>query len=66
MGDDLILKLKDNVRFKIGNEILCGVITSISSSGKIARVRVIKHGRRCYHEWLRIKDIKIDDMEEKQ
>lgn len=57
MGENLILNLKDQVKVKIGNEVLDGIVTSISTSGKIVRVRIIKHGRRCYHEWLRIRDI---------
>ena len=52
-------KIKDKVEFSIGNENLTGIITSISPSGRIARVRVIKHGRRCYHEWLKINQIKL-------
>lgn len=64
MGDGLNLKVKDKVKFKIGNEVLYGIVTSIGSSGRVARVRVIKQGRRCYHEWLRVKDIVIDNYEE--
>ena len=59
MEENLTFKLKDQVKFKIGNEHLFGIVTSISPSGKIIRVRVIKHGRRCYHEWLKINQIKL-------
>lgn len=52
-------KINDKVKFIINNETLSGVITSISPSRKIIRVRVIKHGRRCYHEWLKINQIRI-------
>lgn len=52
-------KINDKVKFIINNETLSGVITSISTSRKIIRVRVIKHGRRCYHEWLKVNQIKL-------
>lgn len=52
-------EIKDKVEFCIRNENLTGIITSISPSGRIARVRVIKHGRRCYHEWVKINQIKL-------
>lgn len=52
-------KINDKVKFIINNETLSGVITSISPSRKIIRVRVIKQGRRCYHEWLKINQIKL-------
>lgn len=52
-------RINDKVEFNIDNEILKGVITSISPSGRIVRVRVIKHGRRCYHEWLKINQIRL-------
>lgn len=52
-------KINDKVKFIINNETLSGVITSISPNRKIIRVRVIKHGRRCYHEWLKINQIKL-------
>lgn len=51
--------IKDKVKFKIKDEPLTGIITSISSSGKIVRVRVIKYGRRCWHEWLKANQIKL-------
>jgi len=54
-------KIDDKVQFCIGNDNLTGIITSISPSGRIARVRVIKRGRRCYHEWLKINQIKLVD-----
>lgn len=51
--------IKDKVKFKIKDESLNGIITSISPSGKIVRVRVIKHWRRCWHEWLKVNKIKL-------
>lgn len=52
-------RINDKVEFNIDNESLTGVITSISPSGRIVRVRVIKHGRRCHHEWLKINQIRL-------
>ncbi|MBS6501860.1 MAG: hypothetical protein KH415_09545 [Clostridium sp.] len=51
--------IKDKVKFNIQDEPLTGIITSISPNGKIVRVRVIKHGRRCWHEWLKVNQIKL-------
>lgn len=57
-------KINDKVKFNINGNELKGVITAIHTNNKIVRVRVIKHGRRCWHEWLRIKDIEINNEEE--
>lgn len=54
-------RIKDKVKFNIKDELLTGIITSISPSGKIVRVRIIKHGQRCWHEWLKVNQIKLVD-----
>jgi hypothetical protein len=64
MEEHLTFKLKDQVKFKIGNEYLFGIVTSISLSGKIARVRIIKHGRRCWHEWIKVNSIELIESRE--
>lgn len=59
MSEKCNYRIKDKVEFNIDNEHLTGVITSISLNGRIVRVRVIKHGRRSYHEWLKVNQIKL-------
>lgn len=57
-------KINDLVEFNFKNEKLQGLIKFIHFNKKLVRVRVIKNGRRCWHEWIRINDLKsVNKME---
>lgn len=58
------LKINDLVESNFKNERLQGLIKFIHLNKKLVRVRVIKNGRRCWHEWIRINDLKsVNKME---
>lgn len=47
------VKLGDMVKFDFKEDELTGVVTAIHMNNKLVRVRVLKAGRRAWHEWLK-------------